>query len=126
VHRGAALGDIDNDGRVDAVTTALDGPLELWRNVTPAAGHWLSVRLQGRASNRDGMDAAVTLVTEAGRQYDHVSTAGGYGAASDPRVHFGLGGERVVRELSIRWPSGRTQTLANVDADQVLTVREAE
>jgi hypothetical protein len=125
VHRGAAFGDLDNDGRVDAVVTALDGPLELWRNISPAPHHWLSVKAVGTTSARDGTGAQVKIVTAAGPQYDHVSTAVGYGGASDPRVHFGLGREKTVRELTVTWPSGKVQTLKDVAADQVLTVTES-
>src|SRR5262249_41734206 len=123
VHRGAAFGDLDNDGRVDVVTTALDGPLELWRNISPEPAHWLLVKTVGTKSNRDGRGAKTEIVTAAGRQYDHVSTAVGYGGASDRRVHFGLGKEKTVQELTVRWPSGKSQTLKAVAADQVLTVR---
>jgi hypothetical protein len=126
VHRGAAFGDVDNDGRVDVVVTALDGPLELWRNVSPAPHHWLLVKTVGTRSNRDGMGAVVKVVTASGVQHNHVNTAVGYGGASDRRVHFGLGPDRVVKELSVWWPSGRTQTLGDVAADQVLVVREPE
>ena len=83
VHRGAAFGDVDNDGRVDAVVTALDGPLELWRNVSPAPHHWLLVETVGTKSNRDGMGAKVKVVTAQGAQHGHVNTAVGYGGASD-------------------------------------------
>jgi len=124
VHRGAAFGDIDNDGRVDAVVTALDGPVELWRNVSPAPNHWLLVKTVGTKSNRDGVGATIEVVTASGVQYNHVNTAVGYGSASDRRVHFGLGTETAVAELTVRWPSGKTQTLKQVAADQVLTVRE--
>jgi len=126
VHRGAAFGDIDNDGRMDVVTTALDGPLELWRNVSPTPHHWLLVKAVGTRSNRDGMGARIKVVTASGAQYNHVNTAVGYGSASDPRVHFGLGSDTVVSELVIRWLSGKTQTLKKVPADQVLLVREPE
>jgi hypothetical protein len=124
VHRGAAFGDIDNDGRVDAVVTALDGPLELWRNVSPGDRHWLMVQTVGTKSNRDGVGATIQVATSSGVRYNHVSTAVGYGSASDRRVHFGLGQETTVAELTVRWPSGKTQTLKRVAADQVLTVRE--
>ena len=124
VHRGVALGDVDNDGRVDAVVTALDAPLELWRNVSPKRHHWLAVKAVGTASPRDGTGAKIKAVTAAGAQYNHVSTAVGYGGASDPRVHFGLGAEKAVRELTVTWPSGKVQTLKDVAADQVLTVTE--
>ena len=126
VHRGVAFGDLDNDGRVDAVVTALDGPLELWRNVSPARHHWLLVKALGGRSNRDGMGATMKVTTASGSQYGAVRTTVGYGGASDRRVHFGLGAEAVVRELAITWPSGKTQTLNDVPADQVLTVREPD
>src|SRR6185295_5444688 len=102
-HRGAAFGDLDNDGRVDVVVTALDGPLELWHNVSTAR-HWLLVKTVGGKSNRDGMGAKLKIVTASGTQYNHVNTAVGYGSASDRRVHFGLGDDTVVKELTITWP----------------------
>ena len=126
VHRGAAFGDIDNDGRVDVVVTSLDGALELWHNVSPAPNHWLLIKTVGTKSNRDGMGAKIKVVTASGAQYNHVNTAVGYGSASDRRVHFGLGPDRVVSELTIAWPSGRVQTLKQVPADQILSVREPE
>jgi enediyne biosynthesis protein E4 len=126
VHRGAAFGDIDNDGRVDVVVTAIGGALELWRNVSPTPNHWLAVKTVGTKSSRDGMGAKIKIVTKAGTQYDHVNTTVGYGCASDRRVHFGLGPATAVEELTITWPSGNIQTLAHVPADQVLTVREPE
>jgi len=91
VHRGAAFGDLDNDGRVDAVVTALEGPLEIWRNVSPTPNHWLLVRTIGSRSNRDGMGARLRITTAAGVQYNDVNSAVGYSFASDPRAHFGLG-----------------------------------
>jgi hypothetical protein len=126
VHRGAAFGDVDNDGRVDVVATALDGALELWRNVSPAPRHWLELRTVGRKSNRDGIGARIRIVSASGRQWSHVNTAVGYGGASDPRVHFGLGSDTAVREITVDWPSGKTQTLKDVAAGQVLTVREPD
>jgi hypothetical protein len=84
------------------------------------------VKSVGTKSNRDGMGAKIKLVTASGAQYDHVNTAVGYGSASDRRVHFGLGADAVVKELTVTWPSGKAQTLKQVAADQVLTVREPE
>ena len=126
VHRGAAFGDLDNDGRVDVLVTALDGPLELWHNRSPAAHHWLLVDLVGSRSNRDAIGAKVKVVTASGTQHNHVTTAVGYGSASDRRVHFGLGQESSVKELTITWPTGKTETLKDVRADQVLRVREPD
>jgi hypothetical protein len=124
VHRGVAFGDIDNDGRIDAVVTALDGSIELWHNVSPNKNHWLLVKTLGAKGNRNGVGAKLKIVTASGTQYDHVNSAVGYGGASDRRVHFGLGGDAVVKELTVNWPSGKTQTLKDVKADQILTVRE--
>jgi hypothetical protein len=84
------------------------------------------IKTVGTKSNRDGMGAKIKVVTASGVQYNHVNTAVGYGGASDRRVHFGLGPERVVSELTITWPSGRVQTLKQVPADQILSVREPE
>jgi hypothetical protein len=126
VHRGAAFGDIDNDGRIDVVVTALDGALELWRNVSQSPNHWLLVKTVGTKSSRDGLGAKLKIVTDAGAQYSHVTTSVGYGSASDGRVHFGLGAATRVRELTVSWPSGRVQTLKDVAADQVLSVREPQ
>jgi len=124
VHRGAAFGDLDNDGHVDVVVTALDAPPEVWRNVSPTPNHWLIINPIGTKSNRDGIGAKIKIVTSTGVQYNHVTTAVGYGCASDRRVHFGLGKDPVVQELQITWPSGTIQTLRNVKPDRILTVRE--
>jgi hypothetical protein len=124
IHRGAAFGDIDNDGRVDVVVTALNGPLEVWRNVSPVPNHWILLRLIGAKSNRDGSGAKIKIVAASGTQYNHVNTAVGYGCASDRRVHFGLGPDSEIKEIQILWPSGTVQTLHNVKADQIVTVKE--
>jgi hypothetical protein len=124
VHRGAAFGDLDNDGRVDVVLTELDGPLRILRNVSPTANHWLLIRTIGTKSNRDGIGTRIRLVTEDGVQYNAVSTSVGYASSSDVRVHFGLGRRALVQELELFWPSGTHQALKNVKAGQVLTVRE--
>ena len=125
VHRGGAYGDLDNDGRMDLVITALEAPMEIWHNVSPARNHWLLVNTVGTRSNRDGIGAKVRVTSASGVQYDHVNTAVGYGCASDKRVHFGLGADTLVKELRIEWPSGIAQTLRDVPADQILIVREA-
>jgi len=126
VHRGVAFGDVDNDGRIDAVVTALEAPVEIWHNVSPVRNHWLLVSAVGSRSNRDGQGTKIKIVTSAGVQHNHVNTAVGYGGASDKRVHFGLGREETVREMTLLWPSGCVQTLKDVRADQVLTVKEPD
>ena len=124
VHRGAAFGDLDNDGRVDVVLTELDGPLRILRNVSPAANHWLLIRTIGTKSNRDGIGTRIRVITEDGEQYNTVATSVGYASSSDVRAHFGLGRRAMAQEIELIWPSGTRQVLKNVKADQVLTVRE--
>ena len=124
VARGLAIGDLDNDGRVDAVVTTNDGPAFLLHNETPSQNHWLLLNLVGHKSNRDAIGTAVTLTTNATTQYATVSTAGSYQSSSDKRVHFGLGKETVVSRIGIRWPSGIIQVLKDVKADQLLRIDE--
>jgi enediyne biosynthesis protein E4 len=124
VARGMATGDIDNDGRIDAVVTTNDGPAYILRNETPTQNHWLTLKLVGHKSNRDAIGAEVKLVTAKGQQFATVSTAGSYLSSSDKRVHFGLGSESVAQTIEIRWPSGILETLKNIPADQILELDE--
>ena len=123
-HRGGAHGDLNNDGRVDVVVTALGAPAEVWLNDSPGTHHWLALKLVGTASNRDGIGAVVKLTTKHGVQYNHVTTAVGYASASSRLVHFGLGADTIAEAIEIRWPSGTVQRLAGVKADRVVEVRE--
>jgi hypothetical protein len=125
-HRGAAFGDLDGDGRVDAIVTALDEGVEVWRNTSPAPNRWLAVRTRGTRSNRDGIGAEITLAAPSSVQHGHVNNAVGYGGASDIRVHFGLGKDDSVTQLELRWPSGIVQVLEGVASNQVLLVKEPE
>jgi enediyne biosynthesis protein E4 len=124
VGRGMAIGDIDNDGRLDAVVTTNDGPAYVLRNETPISNHWLTLSLVGHKSNRDAIGAEVKLTTAAGSQFATVTTASSYLSASDRRVHFGLGSEAVAQSIEIRWPSGIVQTLKDIKADQILQIDE--
>jgi hypothetical protein len=124
VARGLAIGDLDNDGRLDAVVTTNDGPVHILHNETPTQNHWLLLKLTGHKSNRDAIGAEVTVVTAGGAQFATVSTAGSYLSASDKRVHFGLGTNKVAQKIEIRWPSGIGQTLKDVPADQILSIDE--
>jgi len=125
VARGLAIGDLDNDGRLDAVVTTNDGPAYVLRNETPSANHWLLLRLVGHKSNRDAIGASVKLVTVSGQQFATVSTASSYLSSGDKRVHFGLGKEKNVESIEIRWPSGIVQTLKSIPADQILQIDES-
>jgi len=124
VGRGLAIGDIDNDGRVDAVFTSNNGPAYVLHNETKTDNHWLTLSLVGHKSNRDGIGAVIKLTTAAGSQWVTVTTGGSYLSASDKRAHFGLGAATVAPTVEIRWPSGIVQTLHNVRGDQILTVDE--
>jgi enediyne biosynthesis protein E4 len=125
LHRGAAFGDLDDDGRIDAVVTRLNEPVEVFHNQTEPSGHFLLLRLRGTASNPDGLGTSVRLVLGSGRSLlRHATTAVGYGGSRDKRLHFGLGREDVITRLEITWPGGRRQVLENVGIDRVLEIRE--
>ncbi len=125
VGRGMAVGDLDNDGRLDAVVSTNDGPAHLLRNRTDSGNHWLTLLLVGHTSNRDAIGAVVKVTTAAGPQYVTVSTTGSYLSSSDKRAHFGLGAQTVVSDVEIRWPSGIVQHLKDVKVDQQVKVDEA-
>ncbi len=120
-----AYGDLDNDGRIDAIVTVKDGPPEILMNRSPEKNHWLLVKLIGTRSNRDGLGARLKATLPGGRAlYNHATTSTGLRASSDPRVHFGLGAAERVDKLKIWWPSGTRQVLENVQTDRILPVQE--
>lgn len=123
-HRGAAFGDLNNDGRIDIVVNCLNARPEILMNRSSNSNHWLLIDLVGTISNRDGLGARIKLVTTEGVQYNHATTSVGYGSSSDKRVHFGLGAATQIDQIEIKWPSGIQQIVTNVAADRILTVRE--
>ena len=122
--RGAAFGDFNRDGFVDVALNNNDGPAALLRN--DGRGHnWVQIETVGTTSNRDGIGALVRVVGDSGvEQFRMVSTASSYLSASDKRVHFGLGQDRRIRTIEIRWPSGVVQTLDGQQPNQMLVVTE--
>ncbi|MGO9402544.1 MAG: CRTAC1 family protein [Terriglobales bacterium] len=124
-HRGAAFGDLNNDGKIDVVVTVLNGPPEIWMNRSNNRNHWIILKLVGVKSNRDGLGTKVKVITSLGTQYNQATTACSYNSSSDKRVHFGLGSASVIESIELAWPSGIKQILKNVKADQILTVTES-
>jgi len=123
--RGAAFGDLDNDGRVEVAINCNDGPAIILHNRVGNGNHWLILNLIGTSSNRDAIGSKIRLVTESGQQQTRfVSTAGSYLAASEKRAHFGVGSSKKIRLIEITWPSGIVQRLESVSADQILQVKE--
>ena len=125
VHRGLAVGDLDNDGRMDAVIAVVNGPAKIFHNVTQSTNHWILLQLCGTKSNRMGIGAQIRLTAEDGsKQYSEVTTSVGYASSSDSRVHFGLGASKMAKEIEIRWPSGARQVLENVQGDKIVSIEE--
>jgi hypothetical protein len=125
-HRGAAFGDLSNDGRIDIVVTALNGPPEVLMNQSENKNHWIILKLIGVADNSDGLGTKIKVITASGSQYNEATTAVGYNSSSDKRVHFGLGSDTVISRIELSWPTGVKQVLTNVKVDQILTIRESK
>jgi hypothetical protein len=124
-HRGCAFGDLNNDGKIDVVVSAIGNPAELLYNTSTDNNHWILIQTVGVRSNRDGIGTRIKLTGASGLvQYHHVTTAGSYASSSDPRVHFGLGRDTTIKEIELKWPSGTVQVLRNLKADQILKVIE--
>jgi hypothetical protein len=122
--RGAAFGDVDNDGDVDVLVMNMNAPPSLLRNEQRSGHHWLTVRLEGTRSNRQGIGATV-LVTANGRtQARAVLSQASYYSVDDLRPSFGLGDARAADRVEVRWPSGGVDVVTGVAADQVVTIRE--
>ncbi len=126
VGRGACFGDYDNDGDIDVYIVNLEEPGVLLRNNKGNQNNWIDFSLIGETSNRDGVGARISISAGGKKQYAQKVSSSGYLSTNDPRVHFGLGSDKTVDTLKIIWPSGKTQELQNIKANQVITIRESE
>ncbi len=126
VGRGLAAGDVDNDGRIDALILAQNDPVAYFHNRTSGAGHYLIMRLEGTKSNRDAVGARVTVTAGGRRQVAQRQGGGSYQSANDPRLHFGLGKSDRAASIEIRWPSGQVDRFSDVPGDTGYLAREGE
>ena len=126
VSRGLAVGDLFNDGNMDAVVEDLDGKPMVLRNHGIPGRHWVSFELAGTRSNRLALNARVKIVAGGMTQTSEVLSGGSYLSQNDLRVHFGLGPAKKIDTVEIRWPSGAIDTLHNLDADQFYSILEGQ
>lgn len=125
VGRGLAVGDYDNDGRMDVLIVDSEGTPLLLHNETPHVGHWLECQLRGTRSNRMGLGALLTLQANGKKYLRRCATDGSYLSASDARVHFGLG-DTTSADLTVRWPSGRQERFRVATVDRVMALTEGQ
>jgi tetratricopeptide (TPR) repeat protein len=126
IGRGLACADLDNDGRLDLLLVAQNSPMAYFHNRTEPAGHFLTIRLEGRTSSRDATGATVTI-NAGGRRHRAWRVGGGsYASANDPRLHFGLGPSETVDRIEVHWLSGRVDELQSLRADTGYLIREGE
>lgn len=123
--RGAAFGDIDNDGQVDVAIANMNDRPDLYRGTSDPARHWIDVKLIGTTSNRSAIGARVHIVTAAAEQWQEVRGGGSYLSQNDLRVHFGVAAATLIDRLDVRWPNGREEHWERLAADKLHTLRES-
>ena len=124
VSRGLAVGDLDNDGRVDALACNQNDPAQVFRNRARNLNNWVSFKTIGRKSNRDGRHARVEIDAGGARQTAVVRAGSSYLSVSDRRVHFGLGSSNTLDRVEVRWPSGARDSLKELPANRIYVITE--
>ena len=125
--RGAAFGDLFNDGHIDVVLNVMDSTPALLRNVVKNSNHWITFKLVGGAkSPRDAIGTKVFVSAGGVRQRGDVISGGSYGSSSDLRVHFGLGLATQVGKVEVHWPSGKKEEIVVPGVDRIFTVVEGQ
>ena len=124
--RGTALGDINNDGKLDAVVFNADAPPSVFLNETTNSNHRVLFRLIGTKSNRSAIGARVRVTTSKMTQIDEVRAGGSYNSTNDTRLHFGLGSEATINKIEVLWPSGLRQEFSEIQADAIYEIKEGE
>jgi hypothetical protein len=122
--RGIAFGDLNNDGAVDMVVFNVGAPPSLFINDTRNSNHRVLFELKGTKSNREAVGARMILTSATRKQVQEVKAGNSYISTSDPRLHFGLGGDTMIQSVEIRWPSGAVETIKNLPADAIYTIME--
>ncbi len=124
VSRGLAVGDLDNDGRLDVVINNLDGAPQVLHNELAEVGNWLLVKVKGKGQNTDAIGAIVTARAGKRIQMRLVQSGTSYLSQDDTRQHFGLGAEKQADVVEVRWPDGTTTKLENVKANQIVQIEQ--
>jgi hypothetical protein len=126
VSRGLAVGDLFNDGNMDVVIGDLDGEPMVLKNHGVPGSHWVSFELAGAKSNRLALNARLKIVAGGITQTEEIHSGGSYLSQSDLRVHFGLGAATKIDSVEIRWPSGKVDTVKDLEADKYYAVLEGQ
>jgi hypothetical protein len=122
--RSIALADFQNRGVLDAVVANQNGPVLLYRNTVADGNHWIEFELEGQGSNRTAIGTAVRVFWNGQQQLQEVSGGSGFCSQNDRRLHFGLGKSAAVDRVEIRWPSGKTQTVAGPESNKLYKIKE--
>jgi enediyne biosynthesis protein E4 len=123
--RGMAVGDLFNDGKIDAVINVMDGHPVLLRNVNPDKNHWIEFKLVGGPkSPRDAVGATMYVTANGMKQRGDVISGGSYLSSNDPRPHFGLGSATSIDAVEVHWPSGKVEQFTVPGVDRIVTLTE--